>query len=454
MSTHPVIPMDDGLDAARGRRPTSAETDDRGPRVATLSRLLRGIGAVALLASASTFLVQRWEAGGDLERYFTLLAHPAVLALLGVYCGTRGRDTKAARTFVALAAAFVPVLGCVLGGLVYSQFAWDGAASGLPGYATWVASGPGAAMLALAVTALVAVPVVLFSFVTLGRSRATALSAAYLVSNALLLLPTRDPTAVALLATLNIAALGVWEWKALSRDAALRTLEGVFVRVMLMVPAALVLLRNALHYEVSYAFFALIWGSVAVGWLAVAAMAKLPEVLKGVLRSACLVSLFLAAGCASAAAGSVGMSETFAIPFAALGFAVSAGGLSIFAGREAWGDSFRHLALVVALGGMVVDLLHSPDVFTSGGLFLSAVATLSYGYLSERKALFLAGVAGVLFALAYHVRYAAMLYAYTRWGSLALLGVLVIVAAGYLERNGDKTLEWVHGFRAHLATFR
>jgi hypothetical protein len=309
-------------------------------------------------------------------------------------------------------------------------------------------------MLAVAVTALVSVPVVLFSFVTLGRSRAIALSAAYLVSNALLLLPTRDPTAVAMLASLNIAALGVWEWKALSRDTALRTLEGVFVRVMLMVPAGLVLLRNALHYEVSYAFFALIWGSMAVAWLAVASLARLPDVLKGAMRSACLASLFLASGFASAAAGSVGMPETFAIPFAVLGFALCAGALSIFAGREAWGDSFRHLALVVALGGMVVDLLHSPDVFTSGGLFLSAVATLSYGYLSERKALFLAGVAGVLFALAYHVRYAAMLYAYTRWGSLALLGALVIVAAGYLERNGEKTLEWVQGFRAHLATFR
>jgi len=454
MTTHPVIPMDDGQEHVRGRLATPERSEPRPPRIEILSRLLRGIGAIALLASASTFLVQRWEAGGDLERYFTLLAHPAMLALLGVYCGTRGRDTKAARTFVALAAAFVPVLGCVLGGLVYSQFAWDGVESGLPGYATWVAASAGSAWLAIGVTTLVAIPVVLFSFATLGRARAKSLSLAYLASNALLLLPTRDPTAMALLATANFAILGVWEWRTLSRDAALRTLEGVFVRVMLMVPASLVLVRNALHYEVSFAFFALISGAVAVGWLALAAVERLPDALRGALRSACLFSLMVAAGFASAAAIAVGMAETYGIPFAVLGFAVSAGGLSLLAGNESWGDRFRHTALVVALLGMHVDLLHSPDVFTSAALFVSAVATLSYGYLSERKALFLAGATGVIFALAYHVRYAAMLYAYTRWGSLALLGALVIIAAGYLERNGDRTLAWVHGFRAKVASFR
>ena len=193
---------------------------------------------------------------------------------------------------------------------------------------------------------------------------------------------------------------------------------------------------------------------MAVGWLALAAFERIPACWARALRGASLVSLFVAAACAALAAHSLGMSETFAIPFASLGFAVSAGGLSLLAGRECWGDGFRHLALVVALGGMGIDLLHSPDVFTSCGLFVSAVATLSYGYLSERRALFLAGAAGVVFALAYHVRYAAMLYAYTRWGSLALLGALVIVAAGYLERNGDWVVERVRGFRAHIATFR
>lgn len=455
MSTHPVIPMDDGLDGARGRGGGApAGTVAPAPRVATLSRLLRAIGAVALLASASTFLVQRWEVGGDLERYFTLLAHPAMLALLGVFCGTRVRDTKAARTFVALAAAFVPVLGCVLGGLVYSQFAWGADAAGLPGYATWVAASPAAVWLALGVTALVSVPVVLFSFVTLGRARARSLSAAYLVSNALLLLPTRDPTAVALLAMANFAGLAFWEWRTLSREPALRTLEGVFVRVMLVVPSSLVLVRNALHYEVSFAFFALIWAAIAVGWLGLAALERLPELLRGFLRAACLVSLTVASGFGAAAATSAGMAGTYAIPFATLSFAAAAAGLSLVAGREAWGDQFRHTALVTALFGMLVDLVHSPDVLTSAGLFVSAVATLSYGYLSERKSLFLAGCAGVLFALAYHVRYAALLYAYTRWGSLALLGVLVIIAAGYLERNGERTLERVRGFREHVASFR
>ena len=211
------------------------EPDRQARAMAPLTRILRVIGAVALLASASTFLIQRWEEGGDLQRYFTLLAHPAFVAGLGVFCGTRLRDTKTARTFLAIAAAFVPVLSCILGGLLLSRFA-PSVVPQLPSYATWVASSHSAALLALAATVAVAVPVVGFAFLTLTRSGAWPMALTYLLGNAALLIPTRDPELVTAIAGTYFLGLVAFEWRTFSRDADLRTLEGGFVRTMMLAP--------------------------------------------------------------------------------------------------------------------------------------------------------------------------------------------------------------------------
>ncbi len=98
----------------------------RQARVRALTRVLRGLGAGVVAASATTFLFQQWDSGDDLTRYFALLAQSGVLAAIGFFCAVWIRESKSARTFMALAAGMVPALFCILGGLVYSQFSLDG----------------------------------------------------------------------------------------------------------------------------------------------------------------------------------------------------------------------------------------------------------------------------------------------------------------------------------------
>ena len=67
--------------------------------------------------------------------------------------------------------------------------------------------------------------------------------------------------------------------------------------------------------------------------------------------------------------------------------------------------------------------------------------------------LLLTGVAGLGFALVQHVRWAIELYAWSHWGSLALLGGAVIVSASLLERHHDVVIRHVSGLRRRFATW-
>jgi hypothetical protein len=425
----------------------------RRQRVSALSRILRAIGAGALIASASTFLLQRWESGGDLQRYFTLLAHPLLLCVAGFVCGLRANDGKAARTFLALASALVPVQFCILGGLLYSQFSWDGALVAVPTYASWMAPGPFAALATAGITLALLTPVIGVAFLTLSRARALPLTLAYLAANLTLLVPTRDPSIAAALAALTLGGLVALDSRVGRRDASLRTLEGTFVRAMLFAPPLLLLLRSALHYELSALFAAVLSGLASFALVAIAGVRRLPEGLREVLPDASLLPTLATSVFAAGALFDAGIPASIAFPAGVLCFGGMTLSLSLVAGSAAWGARHRRVAVVGTVCGMAVDLVIHPCVVASLGCLVTAIAALSHGYLMERRAIFVTGLAAALFGLVFHVRYALGLYAYTRWGSLALLGIAVILAASWLERHWDELVARASVFRERFAAW-
>ena len=114
-------------------RPLEPEADakasDPVSRLASVSTMLRSLGAMLVVAATSTFMLQQWSDGSDVTRYLTLLALTALLAGAGFACGLGVRETRGARTFLELVIAAVPVHFAVLGGLLQSQFPWDQAFS-------------------------------------------------------------------------------------------------------------------------------------------------------------------------------------------------------------------------------------------------------------------------------------------------------------------------------------
>jgi hypothetical protein len=62
-----------------------------------------------------------------------------------------------------------------------------------------------------------------------------------------------------------------------------------------------------------------------------------------------------------------------------------------------------------------------------------------------------AGLGGVLFAGAQHLEQALSIYAFSHWGSLALLGVIVILGASLLERHWELLVEHASALRRRFA---
>lgn len=431
--------------------PEAPDAQARVSRLEGLPRLLRGVGALALMAAASSFLLQHWEHGGDVWRYYALLAHTVLLGGLGFVWGLRAGDAKGARTFLALAAGLVPAHFCILGGLVYSQFSWDGPLSPVAHYATWVAPGPFSAGMAAALSTLALGGVTAVAFVALARVRAGLLGLAYLIGNALLLVPTRDPSWVAAMVGLNGTALLALDWRSLRPEARLRTLEGGFVRAMLCAPPLLMLARSALHYDLSAAWYAVSCAAIALASFAGAEQRRIPVPLREALRGTSLIALGASSACATAAfCGALVLPESLALPLGGLGFAGLATGLSLFAGSESWGERYRRAAALGLVAAMALDLALFPGVVSSLAALCAAIATLSYGYVSERRGIFLAGVAGALLAVATHVRVAIHLYAIGHWGSLAALGTGVILVASVVERHGAEIRDRVARLRRRL----
>lgn len=423
-------------------------------RLEGLSRILRGVGAAALLAAASSFLLQHWDSGGDVWRYYALLAHTGLLGALGFAWGLRVNDAKGARTFLALAAGLVPAHFCILGGLVYSRFSWDGALTPVARYATWVAPDGTSALLAVAATLGVLGGVTALAFVALGRARAVAMGALYLVANALLLVPTRDPSLVAALAGASVTALAVFELRVARREATLRTLEGSFVRGMLWAPAALLLIRNALHYDLSSLYGAVACGTLALACTTAAGEQRLWGALRAALRGAALACIGLASVFATDALDAgLQLPDSALLPLGGLLFASVATGLSLTARGETWAIGYRRIAAWVLLGAMALDLGLFPGVVAAVACLVTSIVALSYGFLTQRRAIFLAGVAGAVLSLLCHLRAAIDIYALANWGSLAFVGIAVILTATLVERRGAALATGFAAWRERMAAW-
>ncbi len=153
----------------------------------------------------------------------------------------------------------------------------------------------------------------------------------------------------------------------------------------------------------------------------------------------------MACGFTSAALLEAGLPPAAGIPAAAFPFAGLLVALS-FLGQGS-GASRRRLAAGVALAAAVLDLALFPGVATALPCAALGIAALGYGFLVGRRPLLLAGAGAALFALLHQVRAALDLYAVSHWGSLALLGALVIVCASLMERHHEE-------IRARLAPWR
>ncbi|MDQ8182081.1 hypothetical protein [Pelagicoccus sp. SDUM812005] len=416
-----------------------------------LPQLLRWIGGISLAGSAITFLLGGWMEAEPLIRYYSFFALTSALSLAGVFCGLKLKEDKGARTFLSLGTAFIPVLFCQLGAIVYAQL--KGTTSQFSEYFEIFQFSPiGIPLLALTVTiALILLSAyAFFGFSAMARPVAKKLTALYIAANACLLIPLREDVAIASIGFVLLAALAVIDRKDLSKISALRTWDGRAMRSLLFVPFALLLLRSVLLYQTSNLlvglfsasiatlfFFGLPQASDSIGWKRIFQHLSLPP---------------LAIACISIGLPLIKRISFFGTdPFVPLLVLPSALLVLFLSHRSAAsGRSFRFIAIAAALTATTLTMADSDGFVTALTALLVAIGCTIYSYAIREKIILFMGLCGTALSLAFHVSFAAELYRSNLWLSLAATGVAVILAASYVERNWQTLLAQGKGFRHKL----
>lgn len=407
-------------------------------RAPTLSALLRGAGALVIVAAFVLYLFEGWREGDDLTRYLILLGHTGVLTLAGFALGHWLREPRGARLLVALGLAAVPVNFAFLGGMTYDRLTWDGAGGGASGAWDWLWSvgggfAPGA-VLPLTLGALVVLTLaVRLAYQVMARRSAAGLAGAYLGANALLLVPTREEAAIAVLLAAAALILGWIAWRLRRRDPSLATAEGLFARLALALPLLVLAGRSIWLYAPGEVFFTTL---ALMGYLgARQAALGLAAERRGWLESlALLLALASVWMILVTIAHMDGLPAVLRLPFAGAAFAALLWDMGSIAGRRRSGYRAASALAVAASAGANLALF--TGVGTAFAALAAGLVVLAYGYASRRRAVFMLGALTALGGLAVVAERAVSAFSLGGWTGLVALGLITLIAGSVLERHG------------------
>lgn len=433
------------------------ETMTRADLWEKMPTILRWVGGVTLVVSAMSFIMSGWMTASPFFRYFNFLGFTSLLTACGIFCVVRWKDDKGARTFLALAAAFLPAHFAQLGAMIYAEVI--GGAANFPSYYRLFQFDPvgtSALMATLAVAIVVLAPVAFLGFSAMARVRAKPLTAIYFLANIFLLLPIRDGDLVAVLGFGMLSALIFADRKLFASHSAMRSWDGVAVRTMLFVPLALLAGRTVVLYDISYVLMSFLSTS-----LAVVLFMGLPRCLgnrraKEFSQFLSLVPAFFT--CHFAASGVFsdifyywGHSELY-LPLVVLPFAIVTGGMSFFVAGP--GVNYRRLAAFTGVTATMMQLMVFGGLDAAILCVITAVAVILGAFLMEEKRLFYMGIIGLVYGVGSQLGYVFEMYQQNVWISLAITGTVVILLSSYIERNGRSLLNRTAAFRKRLNSWK
>lgn len=402
---------------------------------ASLSSLLRTLGAGVLVASVSMFLFNGWSASDDVGRYFMLLGQTLVLTATGVIIGWWVKESKGARLFLSLSLVAGVVNFAVLGGLVYSQVQWDGALAYYPQFARWHAGSLASALTAAAVGWAALVPVSAIGFMALARRSARRLTPLFMLSGTAFLVPVRGTAYVAAIVGILTVALLLQVVRVKRSDKTVATPEGRFARLVLF-SMPVVIVGRALY----------LYGADAVMLTVVSALVFL--VLRQISRDPKLGArgqvILNRLSVVPAASTSLGIAwvlmQNHLVPQAMwIPICVTAGAgllLEISVRSPSGGAGYRRLAGAMVTLGMLANLWLNPGIDTALVSTLIGLIVTVIGYSDKQRVVFASGLVTFLMSVVYQCYSAFEAFNLGSWTALAIVGILAIVSGSVLERHG------------------
>ena len=405
-----------------------------------LARALRVVATILIVGAGAVFLFQGWSHFDSVMRILSFLGFAALLGVTGVLCAFKLKEDKGARTALILSCALVPVIASQIGALIYSL-----GHSPPVGPSIFIlrAVSQGQVFMIGAASVIVLLPLIFTAFSVVARSRALLLTVVYALANAVLLIPIRDPNLVGGLALALLAALVTTDLRFIKSEAKLLNFEGRISRTLPFLPLVLIIGRNLTMYSPSAMLFSAIFAGIGSALFFV--MPKYVSDESLIMTSQASGATFLCSAWAAlvhAGFASIGenyfglLHNQYYIPCMGLPMAAILILLSLIAHSK--GEGYRILAGLCAVVTVILHMAIIGGILSSVLCLLVAIVLLSVGYMIEDRAVAACGVIGIIVGLTTHLRYAIVLYTMNPWVSLALLGIVVLIASSYLERNYEK----------------
>jgi len=211
-----------------------------------ITTYLRWVGTALIILSAFSFMIQGHEELLPTYRYWVGLAFTLLLCGGGLVCAYLFRETKGARIFFGLGAAFVTVQVSQVGAMLYGY--WHGQNALQPEY-SWLQFmdvSPTVIAFDFILTGIVMLLVSYAGFSILARKHVKILMQAVIIGNILLILPVRDANAVAFIIAGLFLFLRAIELR-LHQENNMRLLEGIAARALISLPLLIIAGRSLLH---------------------------------------------------------------------------------------------------------------------------------------------------------------------------------------------------------------
>ncbi len=401
---------------------------------ATLSNLLRWLGACVLIASLSMFLFKGWDGSNDIEKYLMLLAQTLMLAITGVAVGRWVKDGKGARLFLGLSLIATVVNFAVLGGLMYSQIQWDAGLGEYPSFAHWRAQSLTAALSVTGAAWVLLVPAAWFSFMALARRSSTRLAALFILSISTLLIPIRQAEAVAVIAIALTSFLLYQVIRVKTKDSSIATAEGRFARLTVFAAPVILLGRGMYLYSADVMMLTAIAGLVFIGLRQLSMVRPFPDRARNIVNALSVpAAIGTAVGVVMTLTDSGLIDYTIWLPVFCGVFTAM---LMEIALRHPANTVYARLANLVLASGLLASLYLFPTLATAIACLICGAGVMVYGYSFKRNIEFLFGLTAMLSGTIYQCYTAYLTFDLGSWSALAIVGALAIVAGSVLDRHG------------------
>lgn len=401
----------------------------------SLSKLMRVLGAVALVASGVAFLFEGWHNLTNLGKFGAFSAFLLSLGAAGAFCSRVLNEQKGARSFLGLAAAGVTVQAAQIGAVSYAMV--HPSASDLSSFMLYAAAGTTTLAVMVAVFLLLLVPVAGLGFAVLARPQARLAAGLFLCLNALLLVPTRVDLHALLLGALGVLALALAERRVFRHDPAMATTEGWVLRAILAGPVATMFGRE-IFYPVGELAAGLACLGAGVGFFLLARHSGVRRALA--LPAQALSFGFVAFGWLLLAKVAHLSPMLFWLPLS-----WSAIGLSFASAGD--GRNYRSLGAVGTLVGCVAGLHGEGAWLVSANFAVNGLVLVVLAFTVKELSLLRAGLVSFAAGLAFALWTAAGAVEWNSWVALAATGAAAILGSSYVERNRERLVGAYGSFR-------